>query len=139
MAYSRGFNRLSRLLIGLLLGLILMGLSPIVAFSQASGNLGDLCRRVNPAATTGLIAYYAPGGTLITTSNGETDGPAAGDAVYLTNARPETSADGSYIRIWFDSLEPNFKQGWISQQFNNGRNASLMMGDNRWRMENCAE
>lgn len=139
MTNAKWFKRFTRLLVGLLLGFVFLCLVPTSAFSQRSGSLHEMCRQINTDATSGLVAYYAPGRNPIETPNGETDGPDAGSAVYLTNYPPEISADGNYVRIWFKSLDPNYKQGWISRRFDGNRFDSLKRGSDRWRILNCAE
>ncbi len=137
------FRQLSfkNLLIGLFLGFIVLGLGPTAVFSQAAnptGALTNACRQVNPTTGSGLVAYSAPNNTSpLKALSGENDGPEAGKAVFLTGSPPENSADGQYIRVWFKSIDPNFKQGWIAKKFNSNVD-SLKMGDTQWRSRNCS-
>ncbi len=120
--------------------IILVGLTSTEVFSQTfnASPLNELCRQVNPASDPGPIAYYAPGGSPMTTSDGRDDGPAASEAVYLTTYPPEQSADGRFTRVWFDSLEPNFKLGWVATKLRNGDDM-LKAGSNIWRANNCSD
>lgn len=140
MAYNKGFKRLRRLLGGLLFGLALIALTAAVTVAQSpnsASKLNSLCRQVNPNSTPGFIAYYAPGINPIKAADDRKDGPGVNEAVYLTSASPEISADGKYIRVWFSSLDPNYKLGWINKRF--GNDDALKMGDARWRGENCSQ
>ena len=138
---TSGLNRFSKLLLGIALGVVLLAAAPLAARSQvssASSSLFNQCRQVNPTAQSGLVAYFAPGGNAIEVSADQMDGPEGGSAVYLTSSPPEVSSDGKFIRVWFKSIQPNYKQGWIARTF--GDNVgSLKMGSNRWRIENCEE
>ncbi len=138
MTDLKRFKRLNRSLLGLLLGTAMVGLTTTSTMAQPNNSVNRLCRQINPAASTGLIAYDTPGAANpMSTATGQRDGPGANEAVYLTGSPPEVSADGSYIRVWFKSLDLNYKLGWIALRFNN--QDSLKMGTNRWRAENCAE
>lgn len=138
-----------KLLMGLFLGVMLLCLTPTMALPQVpsqrpvSSHLTQVCRKVNRDATNGLIAYQAPGREEMKTAEREIDGPEANAAVYLTSSPPEVSADGNYVRVWFKSLDPNYKQGWVARRFNNDftntRDDSLKMGSNQWRALNCFE
>lgn len=133
-------KHLKSLLLGCLMSFILLGLGSTAVFSQAASpvsNFNTLCRQVNPVTEPGLIAYFAPNTERrIDATDGSKDGPGSGEAVYLTGNPPEQSADGKFIRVWFDSLDPNYKTGWIATQFNG--QGTLKMGDTNWRAANCA-
>lgn len=139
MLNKQGFKHFSRGLIGFCLVFVILGLGSTVALSQAAppaSQLNSLCRQVNPTSAPGLVAYFSPSTERrISTADGHPDGPGANEAVYLTGPQAEISADGSFIRVWFKSLEPNYKVGWIATKFNN--QGSLKLGDNRWRAANC--
>jgi hypothetical protein len=140
MSNSTGFRRVKQLLMGLFLGLMVVSLSSTAAFSQAANpasGLSTLCRQINPATSGGLVAYSAPNATSpIKAASGANDGPEANKAVFLTSSPPETSGDGNYVRVWFKSIDPNYKQGWIAKKFSGGD--SLKMGNTQWRNSNCA-
>ncbi|MEM7066080.1 MAG: hypothetical protein AAF572_23305 [Cyanobacteria bacterium P01_B01_bin.77] len=106
-------------------------------FAQTA-SLNQMCRQVNPKTNPGPIAYYAPGGTPMRTFNGRDDGPAAGVPIYLTSSPPELSADGKYVRVWFDSRERNFRQGWLEMKLRDGDDM-LKMGNSSWRTTQCAK
>lgn len=138
MVLSKGFKYLKGLLIGLCLGIIILGLTPTAAFAQTSSSaskLKGLCRQVNPSSTPGLVAFFSPNTTSpIKASDGGKDGPGVDEAIYLTSTPPEKSADGKFIRVWFKSLDPNYKLGWIE-----AKDDALKMGDNSWREKNCPD
>jgi hypothetical protein len=149
MISSQRFKRLIRfkqfkkvflgLFLSLLSGAIIFGLSATTAFSQTpapASALTNLCRQANPSSTPGLVAYTTPATTNpMTTADGRRDGPGANEAVYLTSSPPETSADGNYIRVWYKSIDPNYKVGWIAKRFSNGD--ALKLGSPSWRSSNC--
>jgi hypothetical protein len=146
MFNSKSLRRFKHLLVGLCLGFIVIGLSSTAAFSQAANptpantaasGLVSLCRQLNPATGTGMVAYSTPNTTNpIKAANGANDGPEANKAVFLTSSPPENSSDGNYVRVWFKSIDPNFKQGWIARKFSSGD--SLKLGTTEWRNSNCA-
>jgi hypothetical protein len=140
MSNSKGFRRVKQLIMGLFLGLMVVGLSSTAAFSQAANpasGLSTMCRQVNPGTGSGLVAYSAPNTTNpIKAASGSNDGPEADKAVFLTSSPAETSADGNYIRVWFKSIDPNYKQGWIAKKYSGGD--SLKLGNTQWRNSNCA-
>lgn len=140
MLNRKEFRLFEKLLVGFLLGLLVLLLWPAAVSSQsptAASAINTLCRQVNPESAPGLIAYSSPSiENRIDAADGRKDGPGSNEAVYLTSSPPETSADGKYIRVWFDSLDPNYKLGWIPASTND--KGSLKMGDPAWRADNCA-
>jgi hypothetical protein len=133
------FKQFKKVFLGLFLSLLsvgmIVGLSANMAIGQApapASALNSLCRQVNPSSTPGLVAYTTPGTTSpMTTTDGRKDGPGANEAAYLTSSPPETSADGNYIRVWFKSIDPNYKVGWIDKR------DALKQGSATWRSSNC--
>ncbi len=143
MSHGRSSKRFNQLLVGLLIGFVIVSLSATAVFSQAANptpaatGLSSLCRQVNPSTGTGMVAYSAPNATNpIKAANGANDGPEANKAVFLTSSPAEVSGDGNYIRVWFKSIDPNFKQGWIARKVTNGD--SLKLGNTQWRSGNCS-
>ncbi|MBE9069326.1 hypothetical protein IQ260_22030 [Leptolyngbya cf. ectocarpi LEGE 11479] len=138
MANKKGVKSLTRWLVPFVLSfIILTGLISTSAFAQTS-QFNQLCRQVNSKTQPGPIAYYAPGGLPIRASAGSPDGPAASAPVYLTRSPAELSADGKFVRVWFDSLDPNFKLGWLAMKLRDGDDM-LKMGSSRWRTMECVE
>ena len=117
--------------------ILLIGLTS-QAFSQTASPINQLCRQVNTKSAPGPIAFYAPGGSPIQASGNRDDGPGSGEAVYLTNSPAELSVDRRYTRVWFKSLDPNYKLGWIATKMSDGDDM-LKMGSNRWRANTCVE
>ena len=134
MSAFKSVRHLKRFLLVLSVALTLLVLAPTTAFSQTS-NMAALCRQANPDSGAGLVAYFSPDDTNpIKANNDSLDGPAAGEAVYLTSSSADKSADGKFIRIWFKSIDPNYKLGWISAD-----GEPLKMGPSSWRAENCIQ
>ena len=125
---------LKKLLLGISLALILLVILPTTAPVQAAPITGQ-CRQANPNAGAGLVAFFSSDGTKpITAVDGNKDGPAAGADVYLTAPSAETSANGQFVRVWFKSIDPNFKIGWVALE-----NDALKMGTSSWRAQNCIQ
>ncbi len=124
---------------------LLLGFNTTEAIAQTSSGSGlnQLCRQINPAAGgAGVVARYGPSDDarqISPSGSNSGDGAATGKAVYLTSSSPEFGRDKKYVRVWFDSIDANYKQGWIPTKLANGNGDTLKMGPASWRAANCAK